>query len=185
MTLTLDPSRIPEGADPIKYLRNTFSKFRTSLKRKYGEAITYISILELQKSGNPHLHVLVDRHISQAWISESWQAVGGGKIVDIRIVDIHRAPHYLTKYLSKQAILSVPKGVRRYTTSRGIKLFRGNNRMGNQYVLEFVDPKPSGWSVAPWSIEQYYYNAGLDILAEDFDEDGSIRYFATTSEVMN
>ena len=172
MTLTLDPARIPPGEDPIKYIRNTFNKFRVSLKRKYGESISYISILELQKSGNPHFHILVDRHIPQAWISESWQAVGGGRIVDIRMVDLHRAPYYLTKYLSKQAILSVPRGVRRYTTSRNIKLFRGNNRMGNQYVLEFVDSKSSGWSVASRDIEYYYYNACLDILAEEFDDDG-------------
>ena len=185
MTLTLDPARIPPGEDSIKYIRSTFNKFRVSLKRKYGEPISYICIVELQKSGNPHFHILVDRHIPQDWISKSWQAVGGGRIVDIRMVDIHRAPHYLTKYLSKQSILSVPRGVRRYTTSRNIRLFRGNNRMGNQYVLEFVDSKPSGWSVARRDIEYYYYNACLDILAENFDDDGSIRFFATKSEVLN
>ncbi len=185
MTLTLDPARIPPGEDPIKYIRSTFNKFRVSLKRKYGEPISYISILELHKSGNPHVHILVDRHIPQAWISKSWQAVGGGRIVDIRMVDLHKAPHYLTKYLSKQAILSVPRGIRRYTTSRNIKLFRNNNRIGNQYVLDFAIPKSSGWSVASRSIEFYYKHAWTDILVEDFDEDGSIRFFATKNEILN
>ena len=63
--------------------------------------------------------------------------------------------------------------------------FDSNNRMGNQYVLDFVDTKPSGWSVASRDIEYYYKNACLDILAEDFDDDGSIRFFATKSEVLN
>ena len=35
---------------------------------------------------------------------------------------MHRVSHYLSKYLTKQMILSAPKRARRVTTSRGIKL---------------------------------------------------------------
>ena len=54
----------------------------------------------------------------------AWQAVGGGKIVDIRRVDIHRIAPYLAKYLTKDLLLTEFKTrVRRYTTSRDIALF--------------------------------------------------------------
>jgi hypothetical protein len=96
ITLTLDPSRI-EG-DPVVYLRETFNKLRTYLRRKYGCAPKYIAVLEFHDNGKPHLHVLVDRFIEQAWLSAAWEAVGGGRIVDIRFVDLHRVSHYLAKY---------------------------------------------------------------------------------------
>jgi len=120
LTLTLDPAKI-EG-DPVPYLRVVFSKFRVYLHRKYNRPIKYIAVLEFHKSGVPHLHVLVDRYIPQAWISESWSALGGGNIVDIRQVDVHRIGHYLAKYLTKELLLSAPERSRRVTTSRSLHL---------------------------------------------------------------
>ncbi|TSA03642.1 MAG: hypothetical protein D4R81_03085 [Nitrospiraceae bacterium] len=123
MTLTLNPSSCsPEESVP--YIRECWNKFRTSLKRHSGRSIAFITILELQKSGYAHLHILVDRYIAQQWISVAWQAVGGGRIVDIRRRDIHRIAAYLSKYLTKDILLTdFKKRVRRYTTSRTIVLF--------------------------------------------------------------
>jgi hypothetical protein len=120
LTLTLDPSKI-EG-DPVRYLRRVFNKFRVSLLRKFKCSVTYIAILEFHKSGIPHLHVLIDRFILQRWISESWSALGGGGIVDIRYVDVHRISHYLAKYLTKELLMSAPLRSRRVTTSRTLHL---------------------------------------------------------------
>src|SRR5581483_11913159 len=90
MTLTLDPKKLgsdnPEFA--VRYMRQTFNKFREYLRRKFDEAPRYICILEFHKSGRPHLHVLFDRYLEQHWISETWGALGGGRIVDIRSVSI-------------------------------------------------------------------------------------------------
>jgi hypothetical protein len=121
MTLTIDPKKL-SGADPLPYLRDCWAKFRQSLRRKFGESPKYICVLEFQKSGNPHLHILVDRWVKQEWIKESWQAVGGGQHVDIRFVDIHRVSRYLSKYLTKELLLSAPLRSRRVTTSHGIQL---------------------------------------------------------------
>src|SRR5438270_3056637 len=63
LTLTLDPAKIK--GSPVRYLRRVFNKFRVYLLRKYGKSIKYIAVLEFQKNGNPHLHVLVDRFIRQ------------------------------------------------------------------------------------------------------------------------
>jgi len=88
LTLTLNPSRVQ--GEPVRYLRQVFNKFRTYLRRKYGVSIKYIAVLEFHKNGAPHLHLLVDRFIPQGWISQSWSALGGGQIVHIKFVDVHR-----------------------------------------------------------------------------------------------
>ena len=121
LTLTLDP-KLLGSENPVAYINLAFAKWRTYLKRKFGVSITYIRILEFQKNGNPHFHILVDRFIPQAWIQSTWQAVGGGRFVDIRYVDIHRIARYLSKYLTKELLLSAPKRSRRITVSRGIRL---------------------------------------------------------------
>jgi len=170
LTLTLDPKTIPPGVDRIKFIRNILRKFRVYLKRKYGSNIAYISVIEYHKSGIPHLHILVNRYIPQRWISKSWEALGGGRIAHIeRVADLGRVGRYVVKYMTKEAILSSPKGTRRYTTSRDIILF--------------VKLKHSGWWLTLYSIERLYVEAGLHLLTEDFDEDGSIRFFTSRRSV--
>jgi len=132
LTLTLDPRKI-EG-DPVVYLRKTFNKLRTYLRRKCGCAPKYIAVLEFHENGKPHLHILIDRYIEQAWLSSAWDAVGGGRMVDIRFVDLHRVSHYLSKYLTLDLLLSAPKGVRRVTCSRGIVLLE-KSRNGQSWTL--------------------------------------------------
>jgi hypothetical protein len=122
LTLTLDPSKI-EG-DPIRYLRGTFNKFRVYLHRRFGTAPKYIAVVELQKNGNPHLHILIDRYIEQAWIKNAWESIGGGYKVDIRFVDVHRVSKYVSKYLTDELLFSAPAGTRRITCSRSIHLLR-------------------------------------------------------------
>lgn len=121
LTLTLDPKFMDHG-NPVAYINKVFAKWRTYLKRKFGVSITYIRVMEFQQNGNPHFHILVDRFISQPWIKQSWQAVGGGKFVHIKYVDVHRISPYLSKYLTKEMLLSAPKRSRRVTVSRGLRL---------------------------------------------------------------
>lgn len=122
LTLTLNP-RSCAAKDSVPYVKNCWAKFRTYLKRRYKTPISFIYVVELQQSGYAHLHILLDRFIEQYWIKEAWQAVGGGKIVDIRYVDIHRIAPYMAKYLTKELFLApfAPRQ-RRYSTSRGITL---------------------------------------------------------------
>jgi len=59
----------------------------------------------------PHLHILIKWYIPQAWISENWEALGGGRIVYVQAVrDLHRISWYFSKYLAKDASLSAPWG---------------------------------------------------------------------------
>lgn len=140
MTLTLDPKKIDDGKDSVSYLRECFAKFRVYLGRKFGkEKVSFISVVELHKSGIAHLHVLVGMYISQKWISENWQRVGGGRIVDIRMVDVHNMGKYLSKYVTKDLLLMVPASKKRISTSRNIKLLGEKVKSGFRIVAERIE----------------------------------------------
>jgi hypothetical protein len=123
LTLTLDPKKLEHKKFAVPHLRLCFNKFREYLKRKYGTVPPYICVLEFTQAGIPHLHILLDRYIPQAWISQTWAGLGGGRIVFIKQVTIANVTRYLSKYLTKELLLSAPKGSRRITTARSIKLF--------------------------------------------------------------
>jgi hypothetical protein len=122
-TLTLDPSKIASGESSIEYIRETWRKMRVSLRRFLGKPIEFIAVLELQRSGMAHLHVLVGSYLPQEWLSKAWQGVGGGRVVDIRCVDVHRISAYLSKYLTSRCMTELPAGTRRFSCSRGIVLW--------------------------------------------------------------
>jgi hypothetical protein len=134
LTLTLDPSRI--DGDSVRYLRRTFDKFRLYLRRRFGTPVKYIAVLEFHKSGIAHLHLLVDRFIPWEWIKESWSSLGGGTVVDIRYVDVHRISRYLSKYLTKELLQSAPNRSRRVTTSRSIRLIEKKEKDGLWTLLK-------------------------------------------------
>jgi len=121
--LTLDPEKIARGQSSISYLRETWRKMRVSLKRLLGRSIEFIVVVQRQKSGVAHLHVLIGAYLPQDWLSAAWERVGGGKIVDIRWVDVHRVSAYLSKYLTDRALAELPSGTRRFSCSQGIVLW--------------------------------------------------------------
>jgi hypothetical protein len=169
LTLTLDPSKI-EG-DPVAYLNATFAKFRVYLRRKYKIAPTYIRILEFQKNGNPHFHILIDRYMPQAWLRASWQAAGGGRMVDIRYVDIHRISRYLSKYLTKELLMSAPRGCRRITTSRGIRILE---KTPSQLVWDFL-------RIPFWALFDLFGNRAISV---SLDEEGEVEAFSVNEEIV-
>ncbi len=120
----------------IPIIRDCWNKLRVYLHRRYGQAPKYIAVLEFQKStGLARMHIVLDRYVEQAWARNVWMAVGGGQHVDLRAIDAHRAAAYLSKYLSKELLLSVPEGIRRVTTSCSIKLLE---KKRSEYVWELL-----------------------------------------------
>ena len=162
LTLTLDPAKI-EG-DPVRYLNGVFAKLRVYLQREYGVAPQYIRVLEFQRNGNPHFHILIDRYIDLEWIRSAWVAVGGGFMVDIRLVDVHRVSRYLSKYLTKELLLSAPLRSRRVTTSRGIRLMEKT-------------PSETKWTLIKVPISRLFEVYARDISACSFDEDELLESF--------
>ena len=173
MTLTLDPSKCAAD-DSIVHIKECWNKLRTYLKRKYGKTTSFITVLEFQKNGYAHLHVLVDSYVNQRWLSESWQALGGGRIVDVRFVDIHRVAHYLAKYLTKGMFLEQYGKNRRYTTSRGLTLFPKKEK----------DPKAK-WDVVTMAIDYLKQVAGIGALDIEYDPEGNLRSFKTNYSLLS
>jgi hypothetical protein len=123
LTLTVDPSKLSNHKLAVAYLRQCWNKFREYLKRKFGVSPSFICVLEFTQKNIPHLHILLDRYIDQRWVSGTWARLGGGRIVFIKRVTVQNVARYLSKYLTKELLLSAPKGTRRITTARAIKLF--------------------------------------------------------------
>lgn len=170
LTLTLDPKKIT--GNPVRYLRKAFDKFRVYL-RKYakeqGLTIKYICVLEFQKNGNPHLHILLNCCLPHEWISSSWSAVGGGFIWITR-VDVHRVSRYLSKYLTKELLLSAPLRSRRVTTSRSIHI---NEKQQTETT----------WELLRYCISKVYLNVVRSrtsrVLHIQLDEEGFLDLFST------
>lgn len=130
VTLTLDPARIPAGVASHVYLRECWRKMRVYISRWAGRAVEFIAVVELHRSGIAHLHVLVGVYLPQEWLSKAWHAVGGGRIVDVRWVDVHRVAGYLAKYLTKDCLGALPPGTRLFSCSRGIVLWPKKKSLG-------------------------------------------------------
>ncbi len=139
-TLTLDPKRVPNRARTDRYIRECWRKMRVLLSREYGKSLPFVGVLEFQKNGMAHLHVLVGQYIPQKWLSRAWQPIGGGKIVDIRFVDVHRVSAYLSVYLASDKVVHtldrLPRRARIFTTSRSIVLWGKKKKSG--WMLRYI-----------------------------------------------
>ena len=163
LTLTLNP-RCCAPEDSISKVRRCWNMFRTYLARRHQTSISFIAVVELQRTGYAHLHVLLDRYIEQPWIKEAWQAVGGGKIVDIRHVDVHRIGAYMAKYLTKEILLADFKPrQRRYSTSRDITL---------------ISKTPSGkWVIRKVPIEFLFTLRRGKLIEAFLDQQGALQWY--------
>jgi hypothetical protein len=139
-TLTFD-RRYDRAKNKWDYVQEVWARFRRELQRKYPKGVTFVRVLEpCPSTGRLHLHVLYDRYIHQRWLSGVWAFCGGGPVVDIRYKDEQRVSRYLSKYLAKAVRYHFPKGRRRWTSSRDIRLWDdpGQPRRVKQ---------PSGWAI--------------------------------------
>ena len=145
-TLTFDPKRIRKRKRTDRYIRDCWRKMRVSLAREFKGSLPFVGVLEFQKNGNAHLHILLGRYISQEWLSTAWENIGGGRIVDIRFVDVHRVSAYLAIYLAgekvEHTLKLLPRRARIFTTARCIVLW------GKK--------KPSGWRLRRADIGELY-----------------------------
>ena len=166
LTLTLSTEKL-NGEDSTRYINRIFCNLRIYLKRKLGRSPKYIRILEYQKNSNAHLHILLGDYVPQEWLSEAWSSLGGGHIVDIRRVTMHRVSHYLSKYLTKQMIINAPKRTRRVTTSRGLTL---NPKIASELSWSLV-------SVPIGRLHQFYWKEASNVQT---DAEGNVTGFDLT-----
>jgi len=120
ITLTVNPA---VGTDPVHrahLLVDAFRKVRRAAMREFKlKHFEFLAVLEAQKSGEPHLHVLARfRWIDQAWLSEQMRLHIGAPICDVRkITSTAQAAGYVAKYCGKEPIRFGT--LKRYWSSRG------------------------------------------------------------------
>jgi hypothetical protein len=94
--LTLTSPGQESVVDSLELLARRWKAFHRRLTRRVGH-IEYLAVVELQKRGSPHLHVLVRGPlVSGVWVRQAAVAVGFGKQSDIR-----PAPPGIAGYLTK------------------------------------------------------------------------------------
>lgn len=100
--LTLDPKRFMRLEDELIFIGKAWAKLRAWLLKRYGR-FEFLCVLEVQKSGRPHLHVLVSGipYIPQSDLSEIWQKYGGGYVWIKAINSNVNALWYALKYVNK------------------------------------------------------------------------------------
>lgn len=121
ITLTCDPALFHSPADALQQMRKAWSRLVQKIRKQYG-AFEFVRVWELHKSGYPHIHAAVrSKYIPQDWLSQTWQALGVGKVVDIRKVHNPKySARYVAKYLGKTVgdMARMLQGTRIITKSR-------------------------------------------------------------------
>lgn len=151
ITLTLDSRKLTteEKSDTHAYITKKFNHFKTILNRKKfnyydprikryftfdlskREIFKYLWVIEFQKNGNAHLHVLCNQFLPVIILRKVWEQVGGGHRIDIQNVrSVERVSNYISSYLVKgikDSDLQANKGYgfkygqRRYSISRSCR----------------------------------------------------------------
>ncbi len=111
LTLTLDPKKIPsdflsiKGNDTHRYITKLFNNFIVDLKRKTNnsvEKLKYVWVLEFQKNGNAHLHILMNKYVDINLIRSIWTRIGGGHIMRVEeIKSLEGISNYVSEYIVK------------------------------------------------------------------------------------
>jgi len=116
VTLTM-PREDP--GDSWRALGPRFGRFSERMARRLGRRLTYFGTVEMQRRGNPHLHLLTrdSGYVAKAELAAACTGSGFG-FADIRQIAPGAGVQYVTKYLHKSAGQEMPKGVRRIRRSR-------------------------------------------------------------------
>lgn len=108
LTLTLDPKKIPTDYidDTHKYITKIFNHFITILKRhkvnKSNLELKYVWVIEFQKNGNAHMHILFNKFLPIKVIRSLWLHVGGGVQMKAEQADsLIGISNYISDYIVK------------------------------------------------------------------------------------
>jgi hypothetical protein len=134
-----------EGRDAsYKAFPERWKRFHERIRRRFG-AIEYIAVVEPQKRGAAHIHVVYrGPFIPQRWLSAAAAGSGFGKIADIR-----RPPRqvatYLAKYLTKELrdpFVAPPRYFRRVRWTKGWSDWKRPDRPKRWEVWWLADAIP-------------------------------------------
>lgn len=108
-TLTFAPSVLQrwhlnsDGTVRHDYAKWKLKKYLDALsqqQRRLGRSLSYAWVAELQKNGNVHFHILLDRFFGITWLTKIWSQSNNS--VDIeRVKNPLHAAQYMRKYITK------------------------------------------------------------------------------------
>lgn len=84
---------------------STYRRLFFRAARKDFRVFEYFWVVELQKNGTPHIHILQrGDYIPKRWIKAHWKAISGSFVTDVRRLDSYAGgAHEISKYLLKSA----------------------------------------------------------------------------------
>jgi hypothetical protein len=140
--LTLDPSKFMRLIDEFAFIDKAWAKTRAWLYKRYGH-FEFVKVLEVQKTGRPHLHVLLSGivYIPHDELYAIWQKYGGGYVWIRPIEKSIDAVSYVLKYVNKTilgedkiyAALLFASNKRMFSMSHGLRDMLGvRNKMEKQ-----------------------------------------------------
>ena len=120
LTLTLSAENRPSEAVAFRIIKDVWARFRTAMKSIYSEHFVYIWVLGITRSGQPHLHVLINQSFRQQQLSQIWERCGGGKVVCVKEVKnaVIQADYMACNILGPGFL----RGTRRFGNSKHVKL---------------------------------------------------------------
>lgn len=109
-----------ENIQDVKYSNGEFRKFVKRLNRYVGYNVKYVSVLEFQKRGAVHYHVVFFNlpYIKKARLAEIW---GHGHVKINKIEKVDNVGAYVSKYMGKDLEDKRLLGEKCYFSSRGLK----------------------------------------------------------------
>jgi len=105
LEFTLDPKRFMRLKDEFQIISKGWSKLRSWLLKRYGK-FQFLKVLEIQKSGRPHLHVLISGiyFVNHTELSAIWDKYGGGHVWLRSVYGDINAIWYVLKYVNKTVL---------------------------------------------------------------------------------
>jgi len=133
--------------DEFIFINKGWATLRSWLQKRYGP-FGFLKILEGQKTGLPHLHVLIQGfpHVPNAELGEIWQKYGGGYVYVKQVAKNLNAVNYVLKYVNKTILGKNPV--------YAALLFASNKRIFSmsQSLMRILNVKPhpreQGWKFA-------------------------------------
>ena len=137
LTLTVDPKQFKSAQEAYEFVhqnRCVSRLMRALSKAGYLHSKRWFSVLEFQKNGNPHWHLIVDSSfVPKSALQGIWDRMSRTKTMGYvrfdrtkMFADKAHAANYVTKYVIKSPdewpewVRNYRKRIRRYSTSRGL-----------------------------------------------------------------
>lgn len=179
LTLTLSPAQTPKEYMPEgdnfthKYITKLFNTLLTNIRRQilkeFGEheKLKYLWVIQFQKNGNAHIHILLSMRLDISSIRAIWERIGGGRQMYIeKIKDIDSAASYISQY--------IVSGIKDSTTYSWFHYFERRYSISKYcsrpiYTLKSMFTKSDSYLDRLFALKKTGQEWLLDVLESDFE----------------